>query len=176
MLTGIGERLLRLVRVTAKGRPSETVSPVLTVREVCRRLRKSRRQVYRYVQDGMLQPCARILGQWLFPADAVLQFTPRGVPAMLKPIFWDTPLSRVIPTRHRDFVLARVLEYGDWAAIRWAFHTYSRADVTAFLKGRGADLLSERSWMFWSTVLTRRPSHRPPKSWRRPGRQWGGFP
>ncbi|MBI4226827.1 MAG: helix-turn-helix domain-containing protein [Candidatus Omnitrophica bacterium] len=176
VLAGAGDRVLRFVRLTKTGRRSGTVSPVLTVREVCRRLRKSRRQVYRYVQDGVLQPCARILGQWLFPAEEVARCTPRGIPAMLKPIFWDTPLSRVIPARHRDFVLARVLEYGDWAAVRWAFQMYSREGIAAFLKGRGADLLSERSWMFWSTVLTRRPPHQPPKSWRRPGRHWGGLP
>ncbi len=176
MLAGAGDRLLRLVRLTAKGRRGETVSPVLTVREVCRRLRKSRRQVYRYVQDGVLQPCARILGQWLFPAEAVVRFTSRGVPALLKPIFWDVALSGVNPDRHRDFILARVLEYGDRAAVHWAFQHYSRAEVAAFLKGRGADLLSDRAWSFWGFLLRVDRHHRPARSWRRPGRHWGGLP
>ena len=173
-LSGVGNRALRLIRQPGGG-PRETISPVLTVREVCRRLHKSQRQVYRYLTEGRLTPCARILGQWLFSDGEVTQFTQRGVPRALKPLFWDVRLSTLIVTRHRDFILGRVLEYGDRAAVRWAIETYSRHQVRAFLRGRGADLLSRRAWHFWASQFGLNARQRAGRPWRRPGRRWGGF-
>ncbi len=173
LLTGAGDQVLRLTRMVGMGR-RETVSPVLTVRDVCRRLHKSRRQVYRYLTAGRLTPCARILGQWLFPESAIAQCARPGLPRFLKPLLWDVTLSSVDTTQHREFILARVLEYGDRAAVRWAFHTYPREAVTTFLQGRGRDLLSDRTWQFWALLLRLRGRGGVRPSWRAPGRRWGG--
>lgn len=174
LLAGEGAQVLRLTRLVGTGR-RDTVSPVLTVREVCRRLHKSRRQVYRYLTIGRLTPCARILGQWLFPASAVAQFGQHRVPGVLKPLFWDVRLSHLDTVRHRDFILGRVLEYGDRDAVRWALHMYPKIQVAAFLKGRGGDVLSRRTWHFWVAQMGLNTHMRAGRAWRRGGRQWGGF-
>lgn len=174
-LTGAGDRLLRFTRSRDRGGAAEPAEPLLTVREVCRRLRRSRRQVYRYLRDGRLQACARILGQWLFAEADVALFGRQPVPRRFAPLFWDVRLAQVDARRHRDFILGRVLEDGERDAVRWAFRTYPRAQVAAFLTGRGADLLSRRTWHFWAVQMgvdPRQPAGRP---WRRRGRQWGGF-
>jgi len=175
LIKGAGDRVLRLTRLAHGGRAGETISPVLTVREVCRRLRKSRRQVYRYVSMGRLTPCARILGQWLFAPGTVTPFVCRGVPGRLKPLFWDVPLSSLAIDRHRDFILARVLEFGDREAVRWVLRTYPRPLLTVFLRGRGADLLTRRAWHFWTSQVGVRGHRRAGSSWRRRGRHWGGL-
>lgn len=175
VLAGVGPRVIRLTRLSRRGRRQETVSPVLTVTEVCRRLHKSRRHVYRYLQAGRLTPCARILGQWLFAPSEVARLTRRRLPVFLRPFFWDARLADLSVDRHRDFILARLLESGDRDAVAWALRAYPRDAVVAFLKGRGAELLSRRAWIFWAAVFRIGPGKRGRSAWRARGRHWGGI-
>ena len=165
---------MRLTRLGAGGRRQEVISPVLTVREVCRRVRKSRRQIYRYLQAGRLTPCARILGQWLFAPAEVARLTRRRPPTFLRPFFWDVRLADLSVDRHQEFILARLLECGDRNAIAWAFRTYPQERVATFLKGRGTALLSRRAWGFWALLLRIESGARGKASWRARGRHWGG--
>lgn len=173
-LTGRGDRLEKFVGQPAGGKEKHTVCPVLTLRDVCKRLAKSQRQVYRYVQEGRLRPCAKILDQWLFDAAEITAFKKFRLPRFLRPFFWDVRLSSLSPVHHRDFILGRLLESGNQAAVAWMRQVYSREDVVQFLAHRGADILSPRSWRFWTVVL--KAPQRRPASWRQRGRRWGGLP
>ncbi len=173
VLKGAGGRIRELA-VFPEGRPTQTVPQPLTVQEVCRRLGKSQRQVYRYLKAGRLRPCARILGQWLFSPEEMERFRTSGLPAFLKAFFWDVQLSDLSADHHRDFILGRLLETGDREALRWLFRTYSRDSILAFLSKRGTDLLSQKSWHFWAFQLGKEPKALSNKSWRSPGRRWGG--
>lgn len=175
-LSGAGERPLRLTRLGKPGQPSAVVKPVLTVQDVCRLLRRSRRHVYRYLKAGRLRPCARILGQWLFSPDEIRAFQKARVPGFLRPLFWDTRLADLSADYHRDFVLARLLESGDRRAMRWAFKTYPKAALLSFLQGRGAAVLSGRALRFWTMLLRGEGTPHRRESWRRAGRHWGGLP
>ena len=173
-LSGVGQQVRHLSLRTAEGTRA-TVSPVLTVREACQRLRKSQRQVYRYVRGGRLRPCAKILDQWLFAKAEIERWLHCRIPTALKPFFWDVRLSTLSADHHRDFILARLLELGDGAAVRWVRQTYPPKEVRNFLIHRGAEVLSPRSWTFWARQVgvTSRRSVR--SSWRRRGRAWGGL-
>lgn len=162
------------VKSAGEGKPAEIVRPVLTVQEVCRRLKKSRRQVYRYLKAGRLRACARILGQWLFPQGEVERFLQSKVPLSLKPYFWDVQLSNLSIDHHRDFILGRLLEDGDRQALQWVFRTYARNLILGFLRRRGTELLSKKSWHFWSSQLGEKPKIHLKESWRSQGRRWGG--
>jgi hypothetical protein len=175
ILHGAGDRVLRLTVPSSGGRHVQTASPVLTVGDVCRRLRKSQRQVYRYLRAGRLVPRVRVLGQWLFAPTDVEQCARRGVPGALRPFFWDVRLADLSLDQHRDFILARLLEWGDRAAVRWMLRQYPRKAVADFLLGRGAELLSKRAWHFWTTQLGVRTRRGTPSSWRSRGRRWGGL-
>ena len=163
-LTGVGQALRRLTVRVRGSRRATTISPVLTVGQVCRALHKSRRQVYRYLRMQRLQPCGRILGQWLVAQSEIDRFAHDQVPGHLRAFFWDAQLSSLSVTRHRDFILARLLEFGDREAARWVLRTYPRQALAAFLQGRGADVLSRRAWRFWASQLglkaPRTPSRR----------------
>lgn len=172
-LKGEGERLLELRGGLEPGRAS-AARPAVTVQEVCRLLKKSRRQVYRYVKAGRLKPRARILGQWLFSREEVDRFRNHPAPSFLKPLFWDVRLSDLSVDHHRDFILGRLLEWGDRQALQWLFRTYSREAILNFLRRRGTALLSRRSWHFWTLQFGRKPPRRQRGSWRLQGRRWGG--
>lgn len=173
-LKGEGEKAQSLIRLSASGRPLEEIRPLLIVQEVCRHLGRSRRQLYRYLKAGRIQPCARILNQWLFSLDEVHRFRIEKVPRFLKRHFWDVRLSDLSVTHHRDFILARLLEGGDRRALRWVLRSYPRDSILDFLRRRGTALLSERSWHFWTLQLGISSTVREAVSWRRRGRHWGG--
>lgn len=171
-LTIRGDRVLTVHAPDARGRMHEVARVAWTVHDVCRTMRKSRRQVYRYLRTGRLQPCARVLGQWLFAPEAVERFRRDAVPSRLRPFFWDVELAQLSVERHRDFILARLLELGDGDAVRWACSVYPREAIKAFLMHRGADLLSTRTWHFLASQLGLPRRSRPPASWRRRSRSW----
>lgn len=174
LLAETDQRVRRLRYRTPEGRTT-TVQPALTVREVCHVLRKSRRQVYRYLRQGRLRPCLKVLDQWLFAQGEVDRCASRGVPSILKPFFWDVGLSSLSVEHHRDFILARLLEFGDRAAMRWVVGQYRRAELVDFLTHRGADVLSSRSYAFWAGHWGLARPGPSSHSWRRQGRRWGGL-
>ena len=57
-----------------------------------------------------------------------------SVPQDLRWLFWDTDASTVDLERHRKYVIERVLEFGNEAAYRWLFATFSREDIAAVVK------------------------------------------
>lgn len=175
ILEGAGEQILRLKRPGGGGRSGDRIEPLLTVQQVCRRLKKSRRQVYRYLRAGRLTACARILGQWLFDAQQMDRFNEASLPASFRRFFWDVPLSSLSVERHRDFILGRLLEWGDREALRWVVRSYSPDVLREFLRGRGSEILSERNQRFWASVLELKRFESATRSWRRRGRAWGGM-
>ena len=90
-----------------------------------------------------------------------------SLPRWLQSFFWDARLRSISIGDHANYVLERLLEFGDWRALRWVFATYSRARVRAFLLSRGADVLSPRTWSFWSLYCGLNGPQRAHQSWRR---------
>ena len=176
LLAGQGDRPLRLTRMRSGARRRETVSPVWTVQEVCRRLKKSRRQVYRYIRAGRLKPAARILGQWIFGPEEVGGSASRPLPGFLRRLFWDIRLADLSADHHRDLILSRVLEWGDRSAVEWALKVYPKRAWADFLRGRGAAVLSRPAWHFWVSQLGVKRAGGTASHWRRRGRHWGGIP
>ncbi len=175
IVTVADDRVLQVTRQRADGQAEKVVKGVCTVADVCRRLHKSRRQVYRYLRAERLTPCARILGQWLFARSDVERFEQQRVPNTLRPFFWDVRLSSLAVDRHGDFLLARLLEFGDRRAVAWALRTYPRERLTSFLNGRGQELLSRRAWHFWASLVGLKPVKLARSGWRRRASRWGGL-
>ncbi|MBM3293149.1 MAG: hypothetical protein FJY82_01360 [Candidatus Aminicenantes bacterium] len=65
--------------------------------------------------------------------------------------FWDADLAKLDLERHKTFVIERILELGDEAAVRQLLATYSRLDILRVL--RDARSLSPKSHGFWTLVL-----------------------
>ena len=173
-LRGTDTRVSSLARLGKDGRPLQVVRPILTVQEVCRRLHRSRRQIYRYLRAGRLKACARILGQWLFSEEEIRLFQSGRLPEFLRPFFWDVRVADLSPKNHQEFILGRLLESGDRQAVDWTLKIYSREALLSFLRGRGEAVLSKRARNFWILLLgagVRRPGR---EAWRRRGRSWGG--
>jgi hypothetical protein len=146
------------------------VAEVCTVTEAALTLGRTRRQVYRYIETGLLRPEAKMLGEWLLDAEEVRGAASRPLsvqplPRRLAPLFPEYDIAALNAGRDRTLVLARVLESGGRADVDWAFRRYSRAELAAFIREDGARLLSPRSLRLWSLVLKVKPGKLP--EWRK---------
>lgn len=90
------------------------------------------------------------------------------LPAELRWLFWDVAADDIEPTRDADFVLARVLELGRLADVRWAVGFYGLHRIHTFLREGAAPELSDRTMAFWRALLGAEDEvWKSPPPWRR---------
>ena len=145
---------------------------VCTVARAAAALKRTRRQIYRYIETGLLRPEAKMLGEWLLDAAEVEKAalrprTAQPLPKKLSPLFPEYDISALNAGRDRTLVIARVLESGGREEIDWAFKRYGRAELSSFVREDGARLLGARSLRLWSLVLGAAPGPLP--EWRKSG-------
>jgi hypothetical protein len=145
---------------------------VCTVSETAHILKRTRRQVYRYIVCGALEPEVKILGEWLLDVSDVKKFalvplSVQPLPKKLKSLFPEYDISKINAGRDRTLIISRVLENGGTDEIKWLFSRYSHSELADFLEKDGARLLNSRSLRLWSLVLGVKP--KPPLKWRETG-------
>lgn len=131
---------------------------VVTVGEACRRLRRSRRQIYRSLASSTLESAGKFLGEILVDAASVerLALAPPAVqplPRSLQRLFPEYDRTRLNAGRDRTLILSRILDGGSTADARWVFARYSRKEIAQFLRENGARRLSPRSLALWARLL-----------------------
>lgn len=72
----------------------------------------------------------------------------------LGPFFWDTDWSKIDLKKHRVYIIERILELGDPAAVRWLFSTYSDAELKRVVKT--SRNISAKSANYWTIILKAR--------------------
>ena len=72
------------------------------------------------------------------------------VPAPVRTLFWDTDLSVFEPASYPDYVIFRVLEFGDDLAVEWLRKTFSAEEIRRVL--RTERRLSPKSGTFWALI------------------------
>ena len=163
METGPGEGRLRL---SGHGTRS-----VCTVSRACRLLRRSRRQVYRYLRSGDLVVVGKLLGEWLVERKSVERLarnplTVQPVPSHLQPLLPEYRVESLNAGRDRVLIVSRVLELGGLEQVRWALRRYPRQEIARIVRDDGARLLSPRSLKLWSLTFAVQPAALP--QWRDP--------
>lgn len=152
---GSGEWTVR--RLDARGELTAETRGALPVSEVCRRLRKSRRQVYRYLRSGMLEPVGKFLGEWLVDARGIEHAARRGirnrpVPASALVLYPEYEAAQLRTYRDAAVIVPRLLEQGDQREIRWMLARYGRPWLGRWVTREGWRL-SPRAARFWSWWL-----------------------
>ena len=144
----------------------------LTVAQAARILKRTRRQIYRYIETGLLKPEAKLLGEWLLDAAAVADtarspLAVQPLPKRLGPLFPEYDISKINAGRDKTLVISRVLETGGRDEIKWDFKRYSLGELADFIKEDVRRLLGSRSLRLWSLVLGAKP--KPVPAWRNNG-------
>ena len=90
------------------------------------------------------------------------------VPQEFRWLFWDVDFETVDSGQHADVGLARVLEFGRMAEVRWLIATYGMERIHRFLRVSGHPELSERTVAFWRAVFDAEEEEwAKPPPWRR---------
>ena len=93
-----------------------------------------------------------------------------GLPAMLRPYFWEYRFADLTWKTDREFVIQRVLEEGNWDAICWLRRRVGYEGIARSIRGRRGRGLSRRQLRYWELMLDL--PRREVNAWLRlPGRQ-----
>lgn len=82
-----------------------------------------------------------------------LQLSPhKQILDFLYPLFWEYDPATLDIAAHADLIIGRIMEQGDWAAMRWLRQTYPLERLVTFLEGRGRRILPPRELNYWALV------------------------
>ncbi|MGH7773054.1 MAG: DUF6922 domain-containing protein, partial [Candidatus Binatia bacterium] len=75
----------------------------------------------------------------------------RRLPRFLHQFFWDVAPKQIDLREHSEYVIARLLEHGDLAAIRWLLMAYTKQEIAKVVKQ--SRQLSRKTANFWRLRL-----------------------
>jgi len=75
----------------------------------------------------------------------------KSIPSHIRHFFWDADLSQINADENKSYIIERLLELGDLAAVTWLFSNYPRGEIEAVLKK--SRKISAKSYNFWKTML-----------------------
>jgi hypothetical protein len=75
----------------------------------------------------------------------------RALPAFLKRFFWDVDFETIQLPDQESYVIERLLEYGNDAAIRWVRHTFTQESIAAVV--RNSRVISRRTANLWAMIF-----------------------
>jgi hypothetical protein len=73
----------------------------------------------------------------------------------LRPFFWETDLSKIDIEENKQYIIERILEFGDKDAVQWLFSFVSLFDIKSTLKN--SKRITQKSKNFWSIFLEDHP-------------------
>lgn len=161
-----GPRKSLWLRKAGENNPSR----VCTVSQACQKLRRTRRQVYRQIEEGHLESRGKCLGECLLDWGSVQRLAEfplcvHPLPQRLLPLFPEYELPQLNAGRDKVLIFSRILENGGRKDLCWMLGRYPREDIRRFLRNDGSRLLSERSLRLWSLFFKTKPI--PIPAWRK---------
>lgn len=76
---------------------------------------------------------------------------PASIPQRFYALFWDVKSEQLDVQQHATFILERLLEMGDDAAVRWLWTTYPEETIRHVV--RNSRRLSRKTARFWQVVF-----------------------
>jgi hypothetical protein len=75
------------------------------------------------------------------------------LPKKFKPLFWDVDFGSLSWQKHRDYIIGRILERGDWSAIEFVRRKTTDEGIKDWILRREGRGLDNRQLRFWQVVL-----------------------
>ena len=75
------------------------------------------------------------------------------LPKFLRPLFWEFDFSKMYWPDDRELVIRKILEDGDWNAIRWLRSMGAFFEVKQYITKTEGKGLSPQKLRFWELVL-----------------------
>ncbi|MEK7537202.1 MAG: hypothetical protein AAB584_02045 [Patescibacteria group bacterium] len=74
-----------------------------------------------------------------------------GINLDLKKFFWDVNPDTLDFKKNSEYIIARILEYGDPETLGWLFKTYNKEIIIRVLREKRG--FSRKTANFWSKIL-----------------------
>ena len=170
VLENIGNTAWTVRRYDDAGGLVEEVTNAIPVSALCRRLKKSRRQIYRYLKQGTIKPLGKFLGEWLVDIRGSEHLERRAarrrpIPPSARILFPEYDAGRLHAYRDASLIIPKIMEQGDRLEIRWMLSQYSSGWIKGWLAREGWRLSprAARFWSWWLKTPFPRPRPIPPK-------------
>ncbi len=75
----------------------------------------------------------------------------RKLPYFLKRYFWDVDFSKLQKNSYPQFIIERILEYGDEKAVRWLRSNFDSGEIKKVLYN--SKNISRKSANFWQLIF-----------------------
>lgn len=72
-------------------------------------------------------------------------------PLTKKNLFWDTDLSSLDLSKHKRYIIERILKFGNFSDYSWLKNSYSEDDIKKVIT-RNRSELDNKSLNFWSHI------------------------
>lgn len=73
------------------------------------------------------------------------------LPEFLRPLFWDVNFDRLRIPGHERYIIERILEFGDDAAVRWMWRTFGLEAIAETVRRSRA--ISPNTASLWALIL-----------------------
>lgn len=74
------------------------------------------------------------------------------LPAFLHALFWEFNVSGIDIVQHADTIMGRIMERGNWQAMRWLREVYHTDQIVSYLERRGKKVLPPREVNYWALI------------------------
>ncbi len=75
------------------------------------------------------------------------------LPTTYKKYFWDCDFNKLNLSDHKEYVLSRLLAFGNLSAMHYIFNNFAKKEVTRYISVKGAVSLSRTNYLFWEKLL-----------------------
>lgn len=66
-------------------------------------------------------------------------------------LFWDVDPKTIDPKKHAEYIIERILDFGDLDEMRWIVHYYPREVITKTM--RESRVVDDKSKSLWALVF-----------------------
>ncbi len=73
------------------------------------------------------------------------------IPINLKKYFWEVNTDKLVPKNYPEYIISRILEYGDETAVRWLFRNFKKSWLKRVLTERRG--ISPKTGNYWGLIL-----------------------
>lgn len=72
------------------------------------------------------------------------------MPKFLQKYFWEYEISSLGLEVHKKFIIERILEKGNWRAVKWILKSYGKDTILSVVKS--SDNISDKTRNFWVQI------------------------
>ena len=75
------------------------------------------------------------------------------LPIEFKKYFWDCDFNKLDIVKYKEYVINRLLSFGDLQAIHYIFSNFYRKEILQYLNSKGNNTLNRTNYLFWQKLV-----------------------